>query len=243
MPDVISSIQPSLDQLTAKLSKAHGHQLVSVVLYGSAASGEHDKNFSDINTLIVLKSIGPSDLRAAEPVVKWWTGEGNPPPLLLSEEEVVHSTDCFAIEFHDIKQHHRILYGKDVATPLIVDDSFYRAQVERELRAKLLRLRTKASATLSDGQVLSRLMLDSVSTFCVLFRHALILHGKLAEPRKRAIIHACADTFGLNPEPFLLLLSAREEKAAFKAIDPEPLLASYLRECSVVIAAVDRLQK
>lgn len=243
MPDVIPSIQPALDQLVAKLTKAHGHQLVSVVLYGSAASGEHDKSFSDINTLIVLESIGPSDLRAAEPVVKWWTSEANPPPLLLSEEEVVHSTDCFAIEFHDIKQHHRILYGKDVVTSLSVDNSFYRAQVERELRAKLLRLRTKASATLSDGQVLSRLMVDSVSTFCVLFRHALLLHGKVAEPRKRAIIQACAESFGLSPEPFLVLLAAREENKALRATDAEPLLASYLRECSVVIAAVDGLQK
>ena len=71
----------TLDQFVARLTKAHAAQLVSVVLYGSAASAEHDKNFSDINTLIVLKSITPEDLRAAEPVTHWWASEGNPPPL------------------------------------------------------------------------------------------------------------------------------------------------------------------
>jgi len=233
----------TLDQLVARLTKAHGDQLVSVVLYGSAASGEHDKNFSDINTLIVLRSIAPSDLQASQAVTKWWTTEGNPPPLLLSEEEVEHSTDCFAIEFHDIKQTHRILYGKDVVTPLSVDNSFYRAQVERELRAKLLRLRTKASAAFSDREAMSRLLADSLSTFCVLFRHALILHGRSPEPRKRAIIEETAAAFGISPAPFLALLDAREEKTTLKSLDPEPLLASYLRECSVVIGAVDRLEK
>ena len=233
----------SLDQLVTRLTKAHGSQLVSVVLYGSAASDEHDKNFSDINTLIVLRSVTPEDLRAAAPVTKWWTGEGNPPPLMLSEEEVQHSTDCFAIEFHDIKLRHRILHGADVVSSLRVDDSFYRAQVERELRAKLLRLRTKASAALADRESLSRLLADSLSTFCVLFRHALLLHGRSPEPRKRAIILECAAAFGISPDSFLTLLDAREEKTTLKSLDPEPLLASYLRECSVVIGAVDRLEK
>ncbi len=232
-----------LDQLVTRLSKAHGDRLVSIVLYGSAASEEHDKNFSDINTLIVLRSVTPSDLRDSEPVTNWWTAEGNPPPLLLSEEEVEHSTDCFAIEFHDIKRTHRILHGKDVVSSLNVDDSFYRAQVERELRVKLLRLRTKAAAAFSDREALTRLLVDSVSTFCVLFRHALILHGRSPEPRKRLIIQECAATFGTAPEAFMALLDAREEKVTLKSLDPEPLLASYLRECSVIISAVDRLEK
>lgn len=236
-------MQPVLDQLVARLAKAHGEELVSVVLYGSAAAGEHDRNFSDINILCVLRQITPNDLRASEPVLKWWRAEGHPPPLLLSEHEVETSTDCFAIEFHDIRQHHRILAGRDVVSALTVDNSFYRAQVERELRAKLLRLRTKASGILSDRELLAHLMVDSVSTFCVLFRHALLLHGVEAPPKKRAIVAACEEKFGMNAAPFVQLLDAREEKVAIKKLDPEPLLASYLRECSIVIDAVDRLNK
>ena len=124
-------------------------------------------------------------MRATEPVFRWWREQGNPSPLLLTEHEVQTSTDCFAIEFHDIREHHRILYGRDVISPWKSIDSFYRAQVEHELRAKLLRLRQKASGILSDKDVLRRLLVDSVSTFCVLFRHALILHGVEA-PRRRS---------------------------------------------------------
>ncbi len=69
---------------------------------------------------------------------------------------------------------------------LVVDDSFYRAQVEHDLRAKLLRLRQKASGMMSDADLLRRLLLDSVSTFCVLFRHALLLHGRAMRRRRSA---------------------------------------------------------
>ena len=103
---------------------------------------------------------------------------GNPSPLLMSEEEVRTSTDCFPIEFHDMQERRRVLFGRDVIASLAIDRSFYRAQVEHELRAKLLRLRQKGAGLLSgSGKALLQLMADSVSTFLVLARHALLLHG------------------------------------------------------------------
>lgn len=236
-------MQKDLDQLVARLVKAHGPELVSVVLYGSAATGEHDPAFSDINILCILSEITPTQLRASEPVFRWWHERGNSSPLLLSEHEVQTATDCFAIEFQDMQQHHRILHGRNVIASLTVDRSFYRAQVERELRAKLLRLRTKAAPILSGKEDLARLLADSVSTFCVLFRHALLLHGVEAPAVKRTIIERSRDTFQIDPAPFLQLLDAREQKIALKSIDPPLVLAAYLRELSIVIDAVDRLEK
>jgi hypothetical protein len=236
-------MQKDLDRLVERLVKAHGPQLVSVVLYGSAATGDHNSSYSDLNILTVLNEVTPAALGAAEPVFRWWHDLGHPSPLLLSEHEVQTSTDCFAIEFQDIQQHHRLLHGKDVVTSLVIDRSFYRAQVERELRAKLLRLRTKAAPILSEKEPLSRLLADSISTFCVLFRHALLLHGVEAPANKRGIIEHSQKTFTLDPAPFLRLLDAREEKISLKDLDPVPLLAAYLKELSLVVDAVDRLEK
>ena len=235
-------MQKALDQIVLRLKEAHSSELVSVVLYGSAASGEHDAAFSDINILCVLTEITPEALAASEPAFRWWHEQGHPSPLLLSEHEVQTSTDCFAIEFHDIQQHHKILFGKDVAAGLTVDRKFYRAQVERELRAKLLRLRTKAASVLSDKQSLARLMADSVSTFCVLFRHALLLKGIEVAPNKRAIVDQCREAFNMQAAPFLELLDVREEKISVKKLDAVPLFGAYLRELSSVVDAVDRLE-
>jgi hypothetical protein len=232
-----------LNQLVEKLQKAFGEGLVSVVLYGSGATGEHHAGFSDYNVLCVLKDVTPRELSAGEETFRWWREQGSPSPLLLAEDELAASTDCFAIEFHDIQRDHQTLHGKDVVSTLPVDDSFYRAQVEHELRAKLLRLRQKASGMLSDADLLRRLLLDSVSTFCVLFRHALILHGIEAPAKKHEIIELARTHFGFDPQPFETLLEVREERVKPREFNPRTLLGTYLQGISVVIAAVDRIEK
>jgi len=232
-----------LKELVERLNKAYGENLVSVVLYGSAAVGDHHGRYSDINIFCVLRHLATAELRQAEPILRWWRGLGNPAPLLMSEDEVGNSTDCFPIEFHDIKERHRILHGTDVVADLGVDDSFYRAQVEYQLRAKILRLRQKGAGVLFDRDLLLRLLADSVSTFCILARHALRLSGVEAKWRKREIVEQARERFGIDPEPFERLLDLREEKIKPRSIEPVPLFERYLKEILVVVEAVDRLEK
>ena len=232
-----------LTELIGKLRKAHGERLVSVVLYGSAAAGDHHADFSDINILCVLSEITPRELAAGEDIFRWWREKGSPSPLLLTEHELATCADCFAIEFHDIQRQHRLLYGKDVITPLIIEDGFYRAQVEHDLRAKLLRVRQKAGGMLSNPDLLRRMLLDSVSTFCVLFRHALILRGVDAPALKRDVIERAREVFGIDAGPFERLLDVREGRLKPREVDPVSLLAPYLKEISQVIDAVDQIEK
>jgi hypothetical protein len=236
-------MERKLTDLVDRLKKAHGTGLVSVVLYGSGAGQDHSGKFSDLNILCVLNEVTPDELAQSEPVFRWWRDQGNPAPLLMSEHEVATSTDCFPIEFHDMTRQHRVLHGKDVVSTMLVDNSFYRAQVEHELRAKLLRLRQKASGVLSDKDLLRKLLADSISTFCVLFRHALMLHGQEARMKKRDVIAQARDVFGIDAAPFENLLDLREEKIKPRDLDPTPLLGPYMKQISVVIDAVDGLEK
>jgi hypothetical protein len=232
-----------LEQLVEKLKKAYGERLVSVVLYGSAAAGDHHAGFSDFNILCVLTALTPRELAAAAEPFRWWREQGSPAPLLITEHELATSADCFAIEFHDMQSHHQLLYGKDVIPPLVVENTFYRAQVEHDLRAKLMRLRQKASGMLADQNLLRRLLLDSVSTFCVLFRHALLLHGVEVPPQKREVVRLAAERFAIDAAPFERLLDVREARVKPKEMDPLIVLAAYLRAIDTVIDAVDRLEK
>src|SRR5580698_5788770 len=215
-----------VQQLVEKLQSAYGDRLVSVVLYGSAAAGDHQEKFSDYNVLCVLSRITPRELADSEAIFRWWREQGSPAPLLLSEEEVQTSTDCFAIEFSDMKRQHQLLAGKDVITALAVDNKFYRAQVEHDLRAKLLRLRQKIPGMLSDADLLRRMLLDSLSTFCVLFRHALILHGADGPAAKRDVIARASERFGFNAQPLEKLLAIREQKLKAREVEPVALLAA-----------------
>lgn len=232
-----------LTDLVNRLTNALGDRLISVVLYGSAASGEHHAAFSDLNVLCVVSVVTPRELAAVAAIFRWWREKGSPAPLLLTERELATSTDCFAIEFQDIKAHHRILFGRDIIGPLVVDNSFYRAQVEHDLRAKLLRLRQKASGMLADSDLLRRLMVDSLSTFCVLFRHSLHLHGAAAPTLKREIVAAAGQRFGFDPAAFEQVLDIREKRVKPRQVEPVRLLEGYLAAIDRVIDAVDRLEK
>lgn len=232
-----------LQQLVERMTKVFGDRLVSIVLYGSAAGGEHDGNFSDLNVMCVLKQITIAELRDSEPVFHWWRGQHNPSPLLLSEEEVRKSTDCFPIEFHDMKERRRVLHGPDVVEPLQIDDSFYRAEVEHELRAKLLRLRQKAAGVMFDEELLRRLMAESVTTFLVLTRHALRLAGHEAPFARPGILRQAATCFQLDPQPFQTLLEWRSTRQAPKGAPAVKLLETYLAQIDALVAVVDAIAK
>jgi predicted nucleotidyltransferase len=234
-------MEQKLQDLVDRLRKAHQDRLVSVILYGSAASGDHHGEFSDLNVLCVLTRITPAELAASEPIFKWWQ-DGNPSPLLLSEEEVRTSTDCFPIEFHDMQERRRVLFGADVIEKLEIDKTFYRAQVEHELRAKLLRLRQKAAGVLGDKPALLRLMMDSVSNFLVLSRHALLLSGIATGWQKREVARNLA-ALQVDASPFDTLLDLRERKKKTGDVDVESLFANYLKQIETVVAHVDRIEK
>ena len=235
-------MEDKLLELVARLKQAQGERLRSVILYGSAAAGEHNEHFSDLNVLCVLTRITPVELAVSAPIFEWWGKLGNPSPLLLSEEEVRTSTDCFPIEFHDIQERRRVLFGADLIQDLVIDRTFYRAQVEMELRSKLLRLRQKAADVLSNKPALLRLMIDSVPNFLVLARHALLVSGLPAGFRKREVVRHLPD-IGADGTPFDTLLDLRDQSKLARDVDPEELFASYLKQIEALVSHVDRLEK
>ena len=231
-----------LKELVEKFERAFHHRLAAVILYGSAAGEDHHAKFSDLNVLCVLKEITPRELAEAEPLLRWWREQGHPSPTLMSEEEVHNSADCFPIEFRDMKDRRKVLYGIDVIAEVKVDGVFYRAQVEHELRAKLFRLRQQGARVLSDPVALMKLCLDSVTTFCVLGRHALIAAGFEAKTQRRAVVNQLSHTLKMDATPFETLLDLREDKAGGEIGDPGELFARYLECIRRMVEFVDRLE-
>jgi predicted nucleotidyltransferase len=235
-------MEDKLLELVDRLKQAQGERLRSVILYGSAAAGEHNEHFSDINILCVLTRVAPAELAASASIFEWWRKLGNPSPLLLSEEELRTSTDCFPIEFHDMQERRRVLFGPDAIADLVIDRTFYRAQVEMELRTKLLRLRQKAADVLSNKPALLRLMIDSVPNFLVLARHALLVSGLPSGFRKREVVRHLPD-IGVDATPFDTLLDLRDQSKLAGDVDPAALFASYLKQIEALVGHVDQLDK
>ena len=89
---------------------------------------------------------------------------------------------------------------------------------------------------------LLKLCVESVSTFCVLGRHALLASGAEAKVGRRAVVRQLASTIQMDVTPFEILLDLREDKPGPEAGDPGELFAKYLEAVQRLVEFVDRLE-
>lgn len=233
-------MESDLAQLVRGLRAAAGDNLHSVVLYGSAASSEFHENFSDVNVLCLLNNLSASTLASLRESAEWRKKQRQSIPLFLTVEELRQSADVFAIELLDMQRHHRVLYGADAIADLQVPLRLHRVQVEHELRTKLILFRQSVVVASGSKDIL-RLMLDSVSTFMTLFRHALIAMGEQPETGKPAMLQQLKRKVNADTGTFQELLNVREGSVKPETLDPTTLLPPYLKTIEQVIAVVDRL--
>jgi len=231
---------PKLDEFVQKLKAAAADNLTSVILYGSAVSGEFHARHSDLNLLCVVGSADTGRIEALHATVAWWVKQGHRPPLVFTLEELRRSADVFAIELLDMKSHHRVLSGQDVLSDISVPLHYHAIQVERELRTDWLRLRQAMLAAPKKSKVYLGLMVTSFSSFAVLFRHALVALGEPPAGSKREAIERIAKFANADPGSFLAILDHREGKRKAREIDAEKTLKLYFAFVEAVTDQFDR---
>jgi hypothetical protein len=233
-------VHDALNGLLQDLQTAHGDNLASVVLYGSAAAGDHVELRSDYNLLITLKRITPEDLRLAQAPMREWQRLGHPLPVYFTVEELSDAADVFPIEFYQMANARVVLYGQDPFELIKLSDANLRHQTEYELRSKLIQLRRMYIPASVSIEKLCNLMSDSLASFASLFRAVLMLHGEQPPVAKPDCVRATASRFGLAAEPF-------ERIFAFRATNYLPssekeaneIFAAYMVQIDRVIQVVD----
>jgi predicted nucleotidyltransferase len=230
----------TLEELVAQLRAAFGAELRSVVLYGSAASGEHIAKQSDYNVLVLVDSLDVARLEAVAAVVRAWTDAGNLAPFTLTTEEWRRSADIFPMEYVDIQERHRVLHGAPPFDGVRVAPADLRRQLESEAMGKLLRLRRGVLAAGGDGRMQLELMEASRSTIMVLFRATVRLHGETPSNDTAELCRHVARLAGLDAEPFLRVLRHARGEEKIRAADAPGLLAQYVRGVQQLVVHIDR---
>jgi predicted nucleotidyltransferase len=233
--------EKKLAEFVTRIREAAGTNLVSVILFGSGAAGDFHPEYSNLNLFCVVRDGSFRALEALAPVAKWWDKQKQPPPLVMTREEIERSTDVFTIEMLDMQQHHRLLYGEDVLKGLSIPLNLHRIQIEYELREKLSLLRQHFLLAAGNDKLLWELMLRSVSSFATLFRHAQMVFGDESPIGKRESIKILAERVGFDASAFLQVLDVREQKVNRRTLDAADVFARYLAAVEHVTAAVDKM--
>lgn len=230
-----------INEFLTRMREAAGENLESLILYGSAATGEYHPQYSNLNLLCILKDTSFPELSRLAPVAEWWDKQKHPTPLILTRRELQRSTDVFSIELLDIRDRHRVIYGEDVFAGLDIPMRMHRAQLEYELREKLILLRERLLLVGGKKERQWDLMQRSFPAFATLFRHALIALGEKPAASKREAIERLSQRLQLDVSAFHELLDHREKKIDARKLAIEDLFRRYLQTIEQVTAAVDTM--
>jgi hypothetical protein len=231
----------TLDDLVSQLQKAYGADLRAVVLYGSAAAGEHIPNRSDYNVLVIVESLTMEHLRAEAAVARAWGDAGNPPPLTLTTPEWLSSADIFPMEYADILERHRVLHGTPPFDAVRVDREHLRLQVEREAMGKLLQLRRAILAAGGESKAQVDLLASSLSAMMVLFRAVERLRGQRPSTDYETLSTSVAGRAEFDAAPFVRVVRHVRGAQKMAPSDAGAVLEGYLKGIGRLVAYINRL--
>lgn len=233
----------TLDELVTQLRAAYGTSLRSVILYGSAAAGgaEHVAKRSDYNVLVVVDQVPLDRLRELSAVTRAWREAGNHPPMTFTEREWRESGDVFAMEYADILERNKVLYGDPPFAGIVVDRDDLRLQLEREAMGVLLRLRGGVLLAGNDSGEQIKLMSASLSTLMAVFRGILRLAGRTPPHGYAEIAREVGALTGVDATPFETVARQVRDSKAIPKERAQVVLGAYLTAMEAVTAYVSAL--
>jgi len=232
--------EAAVAQIAHEIRQVFGADLVSVVLYGSAAGDDFVPGHSDLNFAVVVERLAFRHLKALHPRLPGWHKLGAATPLLLDRRFLERGRDVFPIEFADIKAQHRVLFGEELFAIMVIDRRHLRYQSEYEARSKLLRLRVLYAEVGADRRRLEALMLDSAKTFVLIMRNLIRLDGPEPSVRHLDVLDEFERHSRLQFPTVRHLLRVKQGLEQWVA-DVDDTFQTYLNEVERLVDLVDAL--
>jgi len=229
-----------LQDYVLKLQDVFQDNLLSVILYGSAARGEFMHRHSNLNVLIVLADTGLEKFKSAAKSINRFRFR-TIDPLILSEHYIKSSCDVFPIEFLDMKESYAVLAGRDVLKDVTIDTKNLRFQCEQELKAKLITLRQAYLRLSRNKGALKYLLFRYLTSIVHIARNMLRLKGKNIPYKKSDIVIAVAQEFGVSTLAFKKVLAVKNKEIKLYASEIEPLFFEFTAELEKIVDIVDKL--
>jgi hypothetical protein len=167
---LVEDIQKLLKSYVKDVVKTYGNELEGIILYGSAVRGEFLPGLSNLNVLLILSSYDLSVLKQYDSLHKRWSKEHVVVPLFLTTADLKSASTAFPLEYQDILDCHRLLWGHDPFVGLKVDSRYLAAEVVQGLRGNLFRLRQRLVEGRSTEEAITILLPLSITALLPVLR-------------------------------------------------------------------------
>ncbi len=142
LSELPAQVAKSLKLFVDEAKVAFGDDLISAVLFGSAAEGKL-RSTSDVNVLLLLKRFEQSRVDSLREPLRLAHAAIQLNAMFLLEAELAAATEAFAVRFADMQSRHRVLHGSDPFDNLQMPRDALIRRLKQVLLNQQLRLRER----------------------------------------------------------------------------------------------------
>lgn len=236
----------TLNTFTQNLNETFEERLSSVFLYGSCATENCSKSFSNINIMVIIKDLKAEDLKKAHSFTTNFAKKAKYLPIFMDREEWFNSADVYPIEYSDIKDRYKILYGENLIDGIDVEKTHLRIQCEQEVKNLLIRLRQTYLAKSPDKKALKSLIQTSSKTFMVIFRTILKLANEQVPTPHEEVVKLFCEKINtgnyVDKDLFINILEFRKNPKAIKDCNLDNIIQKLIDSTNYVLKYVDKIK-
>ncbi len=223
------------------MREIHGRNLISVLIYGSAAGKNYIPKISDVNSVFVFEALAFETFKDSLKVISSGITKKIAAPLFLTKKYIESSLDVFPIEFLDMKENHVLLYGEDILSTLEIKGTHIRLFCEQQIKGKLIRIRQAYLEVGLKKKGIEALLKESLNSLLPVFRNLIRLKGKQPPTDKAEIIKQLCQIFKLDENVLLPIYrdTSNDEKIANQEV--VAFLEKYLDQIKKLAIAVDQI--
>lgn len=232
-------VRTDLEEFLAQLVAIYKEDLVSILVFGSAVTGDYDAANSDLNLLVVYSDLNIADLDVVAKLAQRWHKRRRFAPRFLSLRNLTASSRYFQIDLLQMRDAHLKLYGADPLGALPVRPADMAWQLAHEIKRMRMRVKQQFWRAAGDREAMRRILLARFSSLVHLTRALLYLRGAappMAQPEilKLAVQHLKLDAeFAVQ----MLALKKNEERPDLVA-----LFTGLMDAIRAIDEEVDRLE-
>lgn len=211
--NVPADVARALEDFTASAKEALGPDLLSVVLFGSAAEGRL-RATSDVNLILVLAKFDAARMDALREPMRLAHATIRLSAMFLLQSEIGAAAEAFAVKFSDIRDRHKVIFGGDPFAGLAPSRASMLVRLQQILLNFTLRMRERYVLVSLREEQLPPLVADAAGPLRSAAALILSLEGRAASSPKEALELLAAELGVQEREALLGHLSAARENGS-----------------------------
>lgn len=228
--------------LVNDLKNIYAENLVSVVIYGENLDKEQLKGNFKQNIIVILNNLDAFDLKKSILAMKKWEKTKNPLPIIMNENEWFSSADIYPVEYTEIKNNYKILYGKNLVTPITVPKDALRLQCEYEIKNILVRIRQIYLGNSDNPQFMIKTLEEISLKLVRILKVVLSLFDIHVNDDYSEVIHKMTAQIKFDGEIFVEILSAKENKRKIAPQKIEIIVQRAINSTDLLYKFVNNLE-